>query len=355
MFKNGIILMLCLAIICPVKAASSSTKKRMERARKAAEVTDYPAVPWDNSFVFQSKYYEVKTNTSKMVASYIGQLMDYANKNYQKIFGYDGKIPPLNIYAYRTHEEYQKIGDCPEWSSGYFRHGGGNSSIHVAYIDKWGKYRPTEVLLHEGTHQFVHLAFSFLIPENCKKSFRFEKISTVPLWLNEGMARYMETAYYNGKKLVVGEINDFAIRDLQNNLKKDNLNSLKELFKMKSYEEFKFEQYNMAYGVVYWFLTDSRRSKQNEKRTILKNYLKACTNAFFTEGSGETFKSRFTNESGVINDFWNEWQSYKEQAAFDTFKEMTVGKDGSFEKWEEIWKRWILALKPGKPYGGLRK
>lgn len=330
--------------------AADSAQRRRERADQAAIVEEYPYRHWNRAYEYESDYYSVKTNTSRDVAAYIGQLMDFAQKNYQRIFRYEGEMPRLKIFAYRTDKEYQaearKIG--LGGSAGFFAVNGGDKAIHVAYTKTYGLTQPTHTLLHEGAHQFVHMAFGFPVPPQFEDYFvkGLENLPSVPLWLNEGIATYMENSYYDGDNLVVGEININRLRQLQAEMRENRYVTLDRLFKQHDAAKFTPSHYASAWGIVYWFRHDADPDKRTMKRRILKNYMRECRRGFMDDPMKEF-------EKFLVDDFAPKWRAYIARASQDKLVSMTIGRKGDIDKWDSIWRKWILALDPDDPYGGI--
>jgi hypothetical protein len=310
----------------------------------------YPYRAWDRAYSYESRYYDVMTNTAPEVASYIGQLMDFAQLQYRQIFGFSGEIPRMKVNAYNSLKRYQVIArkaGLPN-SIGMFMRQGAESTVHLAYISLPSGQTPTQVLLHEGTHQFISAAMDFLIPTVHARSFPegMRTLTSVPLWLNEGMATYVESAYYDGSSLVTGEINQGRLAQLQFEIRRDSNISLRQLFSAKQ-ALFNSSYYAAAWGVTYWFLHDSDSRKQALKRMILRRYFKACRTGFMEDPETEF-------RPFISKDFQRLWSSHLKTQQLRTFIALTIGKRGSFEKWEASWKRWILALDPEEAFGGLK-
>ncbi len=334
-------------------ATASEAGRRGGRVEEVMRVKSYPARSWDDAFTFESDSYRVRTNTSQDVAHYIGQLMDYAQKNYKEIFSYDDAVEKMDIYAYRTYQEFATIGKAMPGSAGFFRYRGDVSEIHVAYIDKWGKTYPTQILLHEGTHQFVHQAIDFAVPAAYKDKIPdMSRLPSVPLWLNEGMATYIENAYYDGRRLVVGEVNVNRLRGLQALIKRGQVIPMEKLFQVEGGEAFMaMHCYEPAWGLVYWFLHDKRSSVQKKKRKLLSELVDACKRGFM-ETPEKDFERLFLTGPNWQQQFWPKWRQHIREQSIAKLRELTV-KDNPFDKWEQVWHAWILDLNPHKPYGGL--
>jgi hypothetical protein len=339
-------------------ARGASKEERRRRVEDAATVREYPPVPWRRAHQFKSKHYLITTNTPKEVSSYVGQLMDYVQKKYRSIFNYDGEVTPLPVYVYRTSEEFFRIGDGPQHpDSGGFYRAGGESAIHIRYDEKYlGTMMPTRVLLHEGTHQFVDLAFFFEIPQKYRDRFsdNVTRLPSIPLWLNEGLATFMEVSYYDGEDLVIGEVNRSRLIHLQRLLRAGAGIPFEELFAVESPKNFGLDHYATAWGITYWFLVDQHPAARKRKRKILRRYVEKCSTAFL-ENPGKEFGPRFLEGTGKSPfAFTDNWNRYIHEEGAEVLRAMTVGKGKPFDRWEAAWKEWILKLDPDEPDGGLK-
>jgi hypothetical protein len=277
--------------------------------------------------------------------------MDFAQVNYRKLFGYNGKIPAMQINAYRTTEEYlsviMTVAPHLSNSNGLFLLYGGVSSIHLPYVaTPTDKTSPTKTLMHEGTHQFVNIVFDFHIPDNIKKYFggKQSRLSSVPQWMHEGLATYMETSYYDGNSLVVGEINTGRLKQLQYEMRTGRHVTIRKLLNSTE-REFDTSHYATAWGLVYWLMNDDDMEKLKIKKNILKTFLMDCRRGFM-ENPEEDFKKLFIDKKNSVS-FATEWNKHIRQGATTSFLRLTIGNGAPlkrWEKWEEKWKQWILSL-----------
>lgn len=343
------------ALLCPpaglgVEATAITPAQRRRRVEAVAVVQEYPYRPWSQAYTYESRHYRVKTNTSAEVATYIGQLMDFAQQNYRRVFGYDESIPRLPIHAYRTDREYQQVARAVGLggSAGFFSQNGGDRIIHLAYTKTYGLTQPTRTLLHEGAHQFLSFACSFPIPARYRQHFveGMDVLPSLPLWLNEGIATYFEAARYDGTRLVVGELNSNRLRQLQGELRDGRAVTLEKLFTTHDPKRFGASHYAAAWGMVYWFRHDAAAARRRAKRRILKAYMLECRRGFFRDPERDF-------EALLEEDFTARWQAHVARQSYATLLEMTIGKDGVLAKWERVWRDWILALDPTDPSGGL--
>ncbi|GEM_PF-7047789 len=356
----GALLLTGALATAPVCANGLSKEERRERALEAARVKDYPLRPWSEALTYQNEACRVVTNTDKDTARYIAQLMRFAQKKYRRIFHYDKEIPRIEVRAYRTQEEYVDamrslgaLGMQLAHTSGMFVQQDGERTIHVAYTDLHGPTAPTTVLLHEGTHLLVSLCVDFQLPEKDRRLFRGKPrtLSSVPLWLNEGLATFMEVSYYDGEDLVIGEINRSRLLQLQHEMEHDRHVTLQELLQTPQ-SEFGTSHYASAWGLVYWFLYDKDEEKEDGKRAILVDYFDECRKGFMDAPEWQ-FRKHF-GETGPL--FHVAWEKHIREEGYRAFLRLTIGEDPPEERWEgweNTWREYILDLDPNDPRGGL--
>ncbi|MFH0910668.1 MAG: DUF1570 domain-containing protein [Planctomycetota bacterium] len=349
----------CLLFLPPAAAGDKTVLR--DRARRLAKVGNYPPRAWEDALVFENSLYKVTTNTSEEVAKYICLLMSFAQKTYRSIFCFDEETPQFQVYAFRTYAEYEeglrKIGlsSHPGFrSSGLFVEHKGLSCIYLPYERvPTNDSRPTCVLLHEGTHQFARMGLDFKVPEADRDRLQGRPLTlpSTPRWLNEGLADYLETSFYNGEKLIVGHINRSNLMQLQAEIKAGKSIPFSKLFRASD-EQFNTSYYAAAWGVVYWFIHSSDTELQAKRREYFRAYL-CCVRKGFMENPETEFSTRFFKKG---RNFAQTWESYEKREGYNAllrvmFGEKATGKD--LEEWEKGWKQWVLSLNPKDNYGGL--
>lgn len=107
------------------------------------------------------------------------------------------------IYVYRNKEEYLRQTNMPQWS-----YGAANVEAKEVYTfdGAWKIFKYTLV------HELTHLIFKEFIGDN----------GTIPLWLNEGAAMYMEHKGHRGQ----------LVKKVRELIKKDHI-SMRELLTVK--------------------------------------------------------------------------------------------------------------------------
>jgi hypothetical protein len=154
------------------------------------------------------------------VAEYIAELMEGASRGYREVTGYkEAYLPKFIINAYAGKAEYNDVAREQGFSEGVargFYTPAHPAAIHLPYIQDKGSH-PSSTLLHEGVHQFLDQTMSFNVPSVAKRYLPLEKhkLLSVPLWLNEGFATYMESSVVNGDQIDVGRINPDRLKHLQ--------------------------------------------------------------------------------------------------------------------------------------------
>lgn len=319
----------------------------------------FPDRPWDTAHVFHSRNYSVRANTDMQAAQYVLQLMEIAAYQYREVFGcrYES-IPRLTVHVYATrpqfvHEVQTLLGqNLPMGAGGLFLPDG-PGAIHLPYVRAPDGAHPSRILFHEGTHQFVHTIVNMRVPSVLRGRIpeEVDRLVSVPIWLNEGLATYMETARYDGDGLEIGRVNANRLSQLQGMLRRNAHPSVREVVARRYGQPFYAEHYAVAWGLVYMLRHDWREDAQASGRRRLVEYITACRNGFYHAPSRD-FAEEFLATGRLPDDFVVQWHARLGEKSLAAFERLIVPSHQTFADWEAEWTARILRLDPRKPYGG---
>ncbi|MCZ7644547.1 MAG: tetratricopeptide repeat protein [Planctomycetota bacterium] len=196
--------------------------------------------PWAQAFKVSSPHFTVITNTSQKLAQDISQALELQFKELFVRFQL-GKPPtdalPVKIFAEKSEfQQYRKeLGKRQsEHTAGYF-------DPNLKEIVLFWSDDPEDVLstlYHEATHYVVEM---------------FAPRGNVPVWLNEGLAVYFETAQFKNGKLETGQVPYGRLLELQDAVKQGKHHPLRRLMKYDNYDSYDLLAYAEGWSVVYYF------------------------------------------------------------------------------------------------------
>lgn len=133
--------------------------------------------------VYRSKHYRIFTNLTQRETVPYGRHMDALFEQYDKRFrGLGSKqIEKMPLYLFKTEQQYDRF--LQEHDIDATHSGGMFFVTHkleglATWVDSRSRRKTFEVLQHEGFHQFAWHAIG----------------TSLPVWLNEGLAQYFEHA-----------------------------------------------------------------------------------------------------------------------------------------------------------------
>lgn len=245
--------------------ASSNVKVDLDSAFKPRK--RFPE--WPETYKKESDHYIVMSNVSQKFTDYYSRCAEMMHRMYSKIFPFERKVDvKSHIVLFKTKAGFMKFGANPNCIGFYvpaFR--------NLYLFDHVKPELAQEVLLHEGFHQYIHLL-----------------IKDPPIWFNEGMAEYFETAKLSNSSFRVGNLS----------LRLNHLNDLIDAGRIKPMQEFmkitteQFQErsassrnYSQAWGMCHFFI--------HYRNGIYKKKLQAYFMALF-DGMNheEAFDKAFT-------------------------------------------------------------
>jgi len=134
---------------------------------------------WAEAWTLETEHYRVRTNAGYRALMTVANAMEQMQVFYRIFHQYKtdgGAVPVAGVHLFKNRDEYKTLGGSPvDWAAGHW-----DGSKVVTYDQRGGgegSLRGTlQVLFHEASHQFTSLAGG----------------SSVPAWLNEGMASFFE-------------------------------------------------------------------------------------------------------------------------------------------------------------------
>jgi len=284
------------------KWVSSQDAERLEFDERALEmlkgvlapkgVIDKPGadrekLAWEDARTRETNHYIVKTNLSQEALDDICYIMECFFLEASRIFKfYMDPERKLKVFVFKNDDEYLKNGG-PFGSGGVFM----GSKIMTYYQPA----RTTSVLLHEGTHQFVHLVTG----------------SDVPLWINEGLAGYYETSRFEGVKLKTNIIHQSHLSKMRERIKEKTTSSFDEVINIKL--GFTGYEYSHSWSLIYFFMNykgGKYSQKFNDYFEELKRQGYHSTEPGGTASSDQhrqLFEEVFETKVDVIERQWEEY------------------------------------------------
>lgn len=288
-----------------------------------------PAATGDETVL--SLRYRVRTDAGKLAAQEVDRFMERAAALWTPLFGVpDPAALPLEVRLHRNRADLVKVLSSQKLNAkatGLYLPTP-TPAIHVACRgDEPG--HPYRTLLHEGTHQFIHLGAGYR--ESGRPTAATPRLS-LPLWLNEGLASYYEAAFVTPDLLQPGRPDTDRLRELQAALYAGKVPSLGEILTRRYGEPFSSLDYAVAWGLVYVLMQESPPPWAAGGRDWLK--------ALIDEGRRGWPGARLAAQPASGYDPWWGLVTSVTQASFERF----VDERGlTVPEWETAWRKWLLA------------
>jgi hypothetical protein len=201
-------------------------------------------------------------------------------------------------------------------------------AIHVACSGSEPGH-PYRTLLHEGTHQFIHLGAGYREPGRPATT---PPRLTLPLWLNEGLASYYEAAFITPDLLQSGRADPARLNELQTALRRNKVPTLATILARRDGEPFTSLDYAIAWGMVYALMQEAPPPWATGGREWLKALVDEARRGW----------PSFPPPTPSVRDdlLWRSTVTDRTRTAFETF---VADRGLSMPAWEMHWREWILA------------
>lgn len=293
------------------RAASKRQRPKPRSVRASSKRADKPARPlpkvdksWyrDNTRsgdfgsapITESRYYKIKTNAKPEYAKRYGKMMDRYYVRFLKVFREflpKGEIKKSSIWIYSSKQEFMSANRLGPNVGGFYSTGTKRVTAFHGLFGQTGTTRT--VLAHEGTHQFEDIVLGGRF-RNC------------PIWILEGLAVFFESAYYDGKDVVIGLVPRDRLAALKRGLANNSLIPLTTLIRTPQ-PRFTGYHYAHAWGLIYMILY------YGENRAVRKKTQKWFSDLFSASKKGPVTPEMVEERCGGRDKFlelerrWKDW------------------------------------------------
>jgi hypothetical protein len=281
---------------------------------------------------FLSLRYRVKTDAGKPAAREVSRFMEQAVGLWTPLFGIPDPLAlPLDVRLYRDPADMKKLLASQKLSAsatGLYLPTT-PPAIHVACRGQEPGH-PSRTLLHEGTHQFAHLAAGYRTAGSGKPA-QAPRLA-IPLWLSEGLATYFEAAFVAPDILIPGNVDPNRLSELRTALRKGNAPSLDRILKARYGDDFASLDYAIAWGVVHALMQEPPPAWAAGGREWLTGALAEARRGW----PGASVASQATND-------YDPWWGLVTVATYRSFLRFVEARGLTLPQWESEWRKWLLA------------
>lgn len=268
--------------------------------------------------------YRVRSDAGKAAGQEVDRFMERAAALWIPLFGVPAPAAlPLEVRLHRDPSDLAAVlasRRLPTTATGLYLPSP-PPAIHVACRgDEPG--HPYRTLLHEGTHQFVHLGAGYRAPG--QPAAAVPRIA-IPLWLNEGLASYFEAAYLTPDLLQPGRPDEARLAELRAALQKGKVAGLERILSRSYGESFSTLDYAIAWGLVYALMQEAPPPWAEGGRGWLKGIIDEGRHGWPVAAPGDDRQ-------------W--WQTVTEQTRLG-FVTFATRRCGSLSAWEQEWRQWL--------------
>lgn len=245
---------------------------------------------------FNTRHYLVHTDLDAALSADLAQRLDAMYDQYDQRLALfragKGEVPRLEVYLFRTHQDYSVFtGGKMQNSGGVFLPA---KNLLAAFLGDLGRDQLRRTLQHEAFHQFAYNAIA----------------TELPVWLNEGLAQYFEEGLWNGDGFLHGQVPPRRLRQLQADIKSGRLLSFTELLHMNNdtwtarlaaSRADGVTQYNQSWAMIHFLVTAQGDSGQYLYRSRLIDMLRLLHAG---KSGDDAFRASFgTNVEGFRDRF----------------------------------------------------
>jgi hypothetical protein len=275
--------------------------------------------------------YRIRTDAGKTAALEVDRFMERAAALWTPLFGVpDPAALPLEVRLHRDRADLVKVLSSQKLNAkatGLYLPTP-TPAIHVACRGNEPGH-PYRTLLHEGTHQFIHLGAGY---REAGRPLTTPPRLALPLWLNEGLASYYEAAFVTPDLLQPGRPDVDRLEELQTALRGGKVPPLGQILGKHYGEPFSSLDYAVAWGLVYALLQESPPPWATGGRAWVKALIDKGHQGW--PGASVAVQS--------LPDY-DPWWGLVTSAARADFERFVDERGLTVPEWETAWRKWLLA------------
>lgn len=280
-----------------------------------------------------SARYRVRTDAGIAAARQTADFMEQAADLWGPLFGDpDPAVLPLEVHLHQNTADLSALlarRNLSPLATGLYLPGP-TPTIHTTCCGKEPGH-PYRTLLHEGTHQFVHLVAGCPVPRGHGDNTGVRL--AIPLWLNEGLAAYYEGAFVTPDRLEAGRVAPLRLKQLQQALRRGRAPSVGSLMAKHYGASFAPVDYATAWGIVYALMQEAPLSVE---KITGRQWIQGVV-----EKSRQGWGALDSISSNRPARRW--WNLITERTRAD-FEAYLAGSGIGLPEWEARWRKWILSL-----------
>ncbi len=293
-----------------------------------------------------------------------------------------GSVMPIWLHLSRSEYDRQAaLYDFPPGMTTGFCNVDGEVHLYYKFI---ARLDPKSTMMHEGFHQYCHRAIHLPTPPEVFQmvpGYSRRKLTTVPLWLNEGMAMNMETGTlqtdHNGIAISIdniGAVNRDRLKQLCQLIESGRCPSVRSIMNMVMGDQLTSNEYAAMWGIVFdlrmatgnaIFIREQKELERAGPQAVAEairaatdpyqpypymrwpvpltgRFLRACRVAWGLDVP--SLVQYCAQGANSPRDFDRQWNRKLTQAALEEVEKLLRDQGQTLEEWEADWQRRMLAL-----------
>lgn len=309
----------------------------------------WPSLDWAEAVMLQTTHYRVKTNAGQEAARTVGGMLEQALPLYCDLINTQSDQLLLDIYIYATLREYVQVAKTmglPPYATTGLYSPEPPAAIHLPCQTR---HNPCLTLLHEGMHQVTDTCLRFQVPGKTREKLSpaRQQLTCAPLWLNEGLATYMEGAFTPAGDICperTGWINPTRLKELKRLICARRCPALESVLSRPYGQPFSSRDYAVSWGIIY-FLKHAPSQQAADGDNPFNRYLEACRQGFYND-PGTDFVLDFMPEKKLVDNFEQRWAEHIGRRSLSFFQDIFVGPGTSLDVWEDKFHNFFSHLDP---------